>query len=332
MGLLNMIKNSTSGAGTGKSAGSVSGGQPQAGFRLVSFTNITLGSSTTPFGQTNIKPPNGYALSNLMLKLVVKDTTGTSVPSGVNSIESALSTLNIIGSSGRPIMPFKPTTGDTTKWQNILNDNYAYSTAPTPADSSASTAYTVTWTPRYKHLVIDSSELANGFEISGNANTVSSRATTTNGMTSEITELSVYADFVPVSGYTRTQYRTKNFSTSTTSAYIQLGNQLDNAVNSVLAADFGTDSILSDSQTFYLAQNGNTLIPYTSYDSITAILDSYPNNGNSAHISGFFPMQTLYQASVNSNQSVVWEANIGSTAPSGGGITDNVVIYQAEQY
>jgi hypothetical protein len=330
LGLLKMFGQSTSGSNGGNiNSGS---GQPQTGYKLVTFSNIKLGSTPVPFSQTNIKAPNGYALSNLQIKLSVTDTTGTTVPSGVNSIESALSQLQIVGHSGRPLIVFKPNTGDTTKWQNLLNDGYIYSTAPTPADSSASTAYNEVWTPVYKHFVADPSELQGGFEISGNVNTLSSRATTLNSMTSEVIELSIYADFVPVTGYVRTQYRTKNFSSSTTSAYINLGNQLDSAVNTYLAADFGTDTALNTSSTFYLAQNGNTLIPYTSSTTITSILGSVPTNGNAAHIAGFFPMQVLYKAAVDSNQAVTWEANISSTAPTGGGISNNVIIYQAEQY
>ena len=311
----------------------VNAGQPQTGYKLVSFTNLALGNIPIPFSQTNIKPPNGYALSNLQFKLTVQDTTGATLPSGVNSIESVLQSLSIIGSSGRPIIVFKPYTGDTTRWQNVLNSGYIYNTAPTPADSVISTPYSATWTPVYKHFVVDNaSELKGGFEISGTTNTLSSRATTLNGLASTIVELSIYADFVPVSGYVRTQYRTKNYNTNTTNSYINLGNQLDSAVNTVLAADFGSDSILNPSQTFYLAQNGNTLIPYTSSTTLTSILSSVPTNGNPAHISGFYPMQVLYQAAINSTQAVTFDANIGASAPSGGGISNNVVIYQAEQY
>ncbi len=329
IGLLQMLK----GKSAAGSSGNISngGGQPQTGYKLVSFTNMALGNTPLPFSQTNIKPPNGYALSNLQIKLVVEDTTGSTAPSGVNSIESVLQQLQIVGSSGRPIIVFKPYTGDTTRWQNVLNSGYIYNVAPTPADSAASTAYTATWTPVYKHFVVDNaSELRDGFEISGTTNTLASRAATLNGMSSTIVELSIYADFVPVSGYVRTQYRTKNFSTNTTNSYINIGNQLDSAVNTILAADFG--SVLNPSQTFYLAQNGNTLIPYTSNTTITAILSSMATNGNPAHINGFYPMQVLYNAAIDSNQSITWDANIASSAPNGGGLSNNVVIYQAEQY
>ena len=82
-----------------------------------------------------------------------------------------------------------------------------------------------------------------------------------------------------------------------------------------------------------LSDNNNTLIPYTSYNSIVLIQNALPANsgGGANHISGFFPFQTLYSANVNGNDNINLTANI-SSAPTGGGQANTINLYEAEQY
>lgn len=315
------------GFGNGVGGGS---GNPQTGYSFFTMSSVALGAVPVPFSQTNIKAPNGYALSNLQVYLSVTDTTGsTTAPVSPASVESVIQQLIITGKSGRPIVVMSGANGEMTRWQQLLNDQQIYQSAPTPADTATSMAYTATWNFANKHLVIDPSELSN-FSVSGLFNTLSSRAATLNSMTSSVTQFSLAADFVPVSGYVRTMYHTKQFGTSLTSGYADMGNQVDDAIITTLAADFGADAKLNASNTFYLADNNNALIPYTSYNAVVAAQQSTSAIAT-PHISGFFPMQSLYRAAVNGKDSISWKANLAA-APTGAGISGNINIYEAQQY
>lgn len=315
-------------AGSGKVGNG--GGQAQTGFAFYTLTGVNLGNTSVPFSQTNIKPPNGYALSNLQIYLSVTDTTGgTTAPASPASIESVIQQLQIVGASGRPIAVFDGVFGELQRWQSLLNDQGIYSSAPTPADTAVSTQYNAIWNFAMKHLVIDPSELTS-FAVSGLINVLASRATALNGMTSQVVQLTLSADFVPTSGYVKTLYHTKQFGTALTSGYAEMGNQLDDAVLSSIAADFGADAKLSASNTFYLAQAGNSLIPYTSYNAIVAA-QSNTSALSAPHITGMFPMQALYKAAVDGTKNVSWRANLAA-APTGGGVSGNINIYEAEQY
>ena len=324
-GLSNM--NNTGGASKVASGS----GQVKTGYQITSFSNIALGSNPVAISNTNLKAPNGYPASNIQLNITVTDTTGaTNAPSGVASIESAFQQIAIIGASGRIIWSGNGTFGEIQRWQQILNDNQAYSAAPTPADSSTSTAYSVNWNINLKHLVIDNSE--SPFEVVILPNTLSSRATTLNGMTSTITSVQLIADFVPVANYQKTQYRTKPLSVSST-GYYDVGTSLDNRLLYAVALDVGTDAKLNSSNTFLLSENGTTLVPYTPYTSVTNIQNSFPamSSGASNHISGFFPIQTLYKAAIDGSKDITLDVNLAS-APTGGGQANTLNLYQAEGY
>ena len=310
--LLNKATTAVTGLGGGSGSQVNSGGNngvAQTGYQFTTFSNIALGTSPVPISDT---------------------TSSTTAPSTVNTIESAISQFQIIGSSGKPIFIANGTFGELTRWQQILNDNQAYTAAPTPADSATGTAYAATWLFQLKHLVIDPNEAPLTVQIL--PNTLASRATTTNNMTSTITSVTLAANFVPTTGYVKTLYRTKQVTDSST-GYFPLGNYLDSAVLTQIAADFGADSKLNSNSTFFLSDNNNTLIPYTSYNSIVLIQNALPANsgGGANHISGFFPFQTLYSANVNGNDNINLTANI-SSAPTGGGQANTINLYEAEQY
>ena len=315
------------GSGAVKTA---SGGVPQSGYQIASFSSITLGTAPVPTSVTNIKAPNGYPMSNVQVYLSLTDTTGnTTAPVTPATVEKAIQQLQIVGSSGKPIVVWNGTFGEMTRWQQVLNDNGIYTPAPTPTDTVTASAYTSTWLISFKHLVIDPSEYP--LTVTLLPNTLASRAATPNLMTSQINALTVSGDFVPVTGYVKTLYRTKQVSDSST-GYFDLGQNIDNAVCSVIAADYGADSNLNSANTFYIASNNNTLIPYTSYNAIISAQNALPSNGtNAQHISGFFPIQVLYKAAIDGTQNIKFLSNI-SSAPTGGGQSNTINLYEAEQY
>ncbi len=305
-------------------------GIAQAGYEFASFSSIALGSNPVTSSLTNIKPPNNYPLSNLQIIVSLTDTTSTTVPSGVNSIDTAIQQLSIIGASGTPIISMSGNKGEMKRWQKILNNNGSYTSSPTPADSAVSTAYTSQVEMNFTHLVIDPSEYP--LRVSILPNTLSSRATTLNSMTSTINSVSLSGDFVPVSGYVKTLYSTTQVSDAST-GYFNLGKELDNGILSAVGADFGADSKLDSTSTFYLASNNNTLLPYTSYNAFVTAENSQPaySSGDSNHISGFFVMQTMYKATINGTQNISLKCNVAS-APDGASQSNTINLYQALQY
>ncbi|MDE1971240.1 MAG: hypothetical protein KGI50_06740 [Patescibacteria group bacterium] len=337
-GLISRITGAASGIGnsnisSGNTVSSTnSAGEPQAAFQFASFSNITLGANPVQLSATNLKPPNGYALSNLQINISVTDTTGgTTAPVTPASIENVLQQLVIKASSGKPLFVSNGTFGEFQRWQQILNDNGSYAVAPTPADSATSTAYTVVYSINLKHFVADASELQ-GFEVGILPNTLSTRAATLNGMTSVINYVTLVADFVPVAGYVKTMYRTKQITVSST-GYVDLGTQLDRVKLSAIAADFGADSKLNVNSTFFVSVQNVPKVPYTGYQAFINAQNQLPANsyGNANHISGFFPLQAVYKAAIDGSLLVSYQANIAS-APTGGGQSNTVNLYQAEQY
>ena len=129
------LKNMISGA-AGASVGGKNAGQAQTGYLLYTLSGTSLGVTSTPFAQTNIKAPNGYALSNLNLYLSVSDLTGnTTAPVSPTSIETTLQQFQIVGRSGKPIVIMNGAYGELTRWQQLLNDSGIYVTTTAPTES-----------------------------------------------------------------------------------------------------------------------------------------------------------------------------------------------------
>lgn len=323
----NGLINNLFGKGTSTGSSSISGGILKTGQLLYSDSSITLGTSSTTKITTNIQAPNGYNCHNLAFSLNVTDTTNTTAPSGVNSIESVIERLTITGASGRVLASISGKNGEFERWQHRLNSaNQYYVTAPTPADSSASTDYAVSYRFNLKDWIIPNSEFP--ITISPTYNTLSSRASTLNSMTSKVTSFSIYGDFVPLSSGSPSILRTKLISTAT--GIIDYGNNIDRALIYDISLDVAADSNLSTSNTFNLAVNNNSLLNNTDYNTLITREDTiYPIT--TPHIDGFFPFNALVPTTINGNDKVTLSANV-STAPTIGGNSSVVNLYMLEQY
>ncbi len=299
----------------------------KTGELLYSDSSIALGTQSVTKSQSGIQAPNGFASHNLTFQLTVTDTTGTTAPSGVASIESVLEKLVIVGKSGRIICDISGVNGEFERWQHRLNSSTQYYTvAPTPTDSAVSTAYSATWNFTMRDLVIPNGEYP--LTIRPTYNTVSSRATTLNSMTSTVTSFSIWADFVPLASGVPVQLRTIQVNTQT--GIISFGNSIDQVMIYDLSLDVGADSNLSTSNTFNLAVNNNSLIGNADYQVIISKENqSYPIT--TPHISGFFPFNVLVTQTINGTQKVTLSANV-STAPSVGGNANTSNLYMLEAY
>ena len=302
--------------GLGGNGGSNSPSSVQKqGILLYEDDSITLGSISVKKRQSNIRLPNNFPLSNLYMYLEVTDTTGTSVPSGVNSIESVLQKVTLTASDGTPIASFDGTLGEIERWQHRLNDNGVYNVADTPADSAASTGYTGYFKVPMKHFVMSNAD-AQGMSISVQYNTLASRATTTNSMTSQVVKFQIFADAVPLSSFTPIRLRTKDITSQFDSTgYLDYGGDIDRTTIYDLSVDVSADTNLDTSDSWDLAVNGNTLIPSTSYTVLVSREDA-TYNSSGQHINGFFPLSGIGANGVvlDGTQAISLTANV-STAP-----------------
>lgn len=292
------------------------------------FATNTISLSTTPqVFNARIDSLNSYDMSNFNFLLTVVDTTGgTSAPSGVTIIENALQDLTFRTKSGRTLFSLNGNLLDFYKMQHRLNNNGYYIASTAPADSSTSTEYTATYNFTFNNLCVPNKELP--IYVTGHFNTLSSRATTLNSMTSTA-QLSCYIDQVPVAK-PYAQIVATSVTQSATGSSIAITPNIDSANILDFSLDVGADSNLGASNSFNVSQNNQQLIPNATYTSVTAKENStYPS---STHISGFFPLSLMVQKPLNNvTAKVAAQMNLTST-PTVNGNSDTYRIYQIELY
>jgi hypothetical protein len=259
---------------------------------LFQTSTVTLGSSTQTVTVNNIRNPNGLPMSNLYLDFSITDETGTTAPSGVSAVDSAFTNLTIYGASGKQLLNVQPNSGSPlTKLQHRLNFNGYYNTAPTPTDTSASTSYTADFNVLLSNWIIYPEEFPLTASIT--INTLSSRASTLNGMTSTA-QVSAYGAFTAQSvGMPRTQIRVKPVTGITATNYY-FDQFLDTTNIYDIAIDAGTDTnIVSGAGGINVLVNNNSIIPNTSKQSVINAEDVTYSNISTPHIAGFFPLNVL---------------------------------------
>lgn len=173
------------------------GNVPPVNDQLVaSYGSIALNAGTQAQNMIQIQNYNNLPISSIKMTLSVTDTTGSTVPTGVNSIENVIQSLKLQTKSGTNIFDFNGTLLDISNVSRYLNPAGLVNNSPTPADSAASTEYPETW-----NIVIPVSVNAKHFPLKlfFTAAPLASRATTLNGMTSTITSLSLYASYHNIS-------------------------------------------------------------------------------------------------------------------------------------
>lgn len=163
---------------------------------VASYGSIALNSNTQPQNMVLIQNYNNLPMSSMKLHLEVEDTTGTTAPSGVYSIENVIQSLKLQTNSGLNLFDFNGQLLDISNTARYLNPAGLVNNSPTPADSSASTSYTEDW-----DIIIPFAVAAKWFPLKlfFTASPLASRASTLNSMTSTINNLSVYASYHPIS-------------------------------------------------------------------------------------------------------------------------------------
>lgn len=306
-------------------------GQGQSNTQLFQTSTTSLSSATQTLNINNIKAPNNYIAHNIYLDFNVTDTTGTTVPSGVNSAETAFTLLSITGASGKQLINVQPNSGDPLRrLQHRFNPTGYYNTPPTPADSSASTAYSVNYTVLLQNWTIYPEEFAGqGLSCQIGLNTLSSRATTLNSMTSTV-QVTAYADFVPlVNPLPRTVVRVKPV-TGIAAANFDFGTYLDTAPILDISVDAGADSNISSTNSFNVLQNNVPFVSNATYQNVINQEDLLYNI-TTPHIAGFFPLNVLKGMKVLNAASNKESVQVNfSTAPDASGTSGQANLYMIE--
>lgn len=160
---------------------------------VAAFGTDALTASTQPQNMVLIANYYGLPLTSLKFSLEVTDTTGgTTAPSGVTAIETVLKTIQLQTKSGVNLLMMDGTQFDLSLAARYLTQGGIYNPSPIPADSAVSTAYPKTW-----NIILPLSVRASDFPLKlfVTYNTLGSRATTLNSMTSSVNYLNVYGNF-----------------------------------------------------------------------------------------------------------------------------------------
>lgn len=304
----------TSTAGLNTAGGSV---EDVIGVQLVS-TSSTLGSNlTTASNLANWDSYNGLPLTALHFQLSVTDTAGgTTAPATLQSLENVIKTFklqSLNGNYSEPVLNMDGTYFNFSRTQRLKNPYGYYVSAGT---GTATTSGTTTNDYNFDLYFTIRPEL---FPLKPTVtfNTVSSRATTLNGLTSGAT-LTVTGDYTkslpngqPSMSARRTRMKFLAASQSSTGTPA-LQSNWDKSVTIVQQAlDFGADGNLSNSNTFNFSLGGQQIFNNKPYqDIINAENAKFPGT---SHISGFFPFGV---ADLNTNRyinnTLSFSANISS--------------------
>ncbi len=296
-------------------------GTPTSGSLLFATSNVALGSSPANVISTNIIAPNKYPAHNLNFQIALNASTTSTSAVTTNPIEQVF-TLTVADAKGDVLAQINGVNGEFTRWQHRLNTNGVYEASPTisiPASGNA----TATWNFSLQHLPIPTSE----FPLTAKL-TIAPLSQLGSGVSSAtLQSFTMSADFSPTAALP-VKLRTKLVPTGT--GIEDFGSYVDRAQIYDLSMDVAADTNLNSTNSFYLAVNNNSLIPYASYESIiTDEQNIYPIP--TPHINGFFPFMVATKTSINGTQNVSLKANI-ATLPSIGGNSNVVNLYMMEGY
>ncbi len=296
-------------------------GTPTSGSLLFATSNVALGSSPANVISTNIIAPNKYPAHNINIQVALNASTTSTSAVTTNPIEEAF-TLTIADAKGDVLAQINGVNGEFTRWQHRLNTNGVYVASPTisiPASGNA----TGTWNFSLQHFAIPNEAFPLSVKLT--LAPLSQLGSGVSGAT--LQSFYIYSDFSPTTALP-VKLRTKLVPTSTGIA--DFGAYVDRTLIYDLAMDVASDSNLNATNTFYLAVNNNSLLPYTPYQSIISDEQNiYPIP--TPHISGFFPFMVAVKQAVDGTQAVSLKANI-STLPTIGSNSNVVNLYMMEKY
>ena len=282
------------------------------GATIVSTATTSLSSVTQQIALNQIPNFYGLPMTRFNVQINVTDTTGSTLPvtnstSGlVNGASTSVYELIFYGQSGQPIIDMKGGDNDFINVAKLLN---AYGSSQNDVSATYTTTSTQQSTLTFEQLI--SKEIpASEFPLNPVLilNTVQSRATTLNGLTSQVSVV-IQADYEQAS-VVRTKLRSY-YLTGITTGTLPVQAQLDKSV-SVLAQGyyFASDSNLNTTNTFNFSNNGYPLI--NQYGRSQFISKENVLNPSNPHINGYYPLSLIYNKAWLSNPSTTLQFNVAN--------------------
>lgn len=313
-----------SAAGSGNGAASSAASDAFNGVLVINTGTVTMSSSTQQIALQPIANYYGLPASRMNVSITVADLNGNTTTASVNGVSTAIYEFQLYGKSGNLLYDGKGQDNDFINDAHMLNPYGYYAGEVSPVLTTTATTYTNVFST-VLGLSIDPSEFPLTPIVT--VNTIGSRATTLNGLTSTA-QLQVWMDFERHS-FVRAKLRSYIISGVTTGIF-PIQAQLDKNVNVLSHAYyFASDSNMSGTQSINFANNGVQLINQTTQASFIQRENSlYPSN---KHITGFFPLNVAYARPWNSNYSTVLQFNV-ATAPTIGGVASVIKAKLLEAY
>lgn len=290
---------------------------------VLSYTSVTLGSSTVPNSPVIFGNPVGLDLAKLRLRVKVTSTLSTGTATSA-AIENMLKQLKIVSASGKPIMDMDGSFLEVSSACRNLS-NYGYDD-PSPTISLSTTAATGTWDTEIPLKIP-----ANLFPITiYSAFNTQATLSGSASFSSSTGEVDLYADF-DGSGALPLQIVSKVIGQSSTGV-VNLGTNFDQ--NHVVYGQWVVATADSPFTDFRFTPDG------ANYEFNPGLAQSFINlenrrfvakgtNGTIGHVTGMFNLFTKpFAVNLNSNLAINFAS--APTSPGAGGASNQLLLQMIE--
>lgn len=268
--------------------------QPQVQ-QLFKLNSVSLTSETAQQQVLDIQNYGGLPLNYLSFQLSITDTAGSTAPSAMTPLETAIEEFKLVGQSGTTILDLKGAEKDFEYWQHLLSSNGIYQSDTAPSAPAASGSATNTY-----NFVLNKYIPASEFPLIPTVilNNLDSRTTGSTDLSSSSLTLTVRGAFRAVGG-TRTRLSNRNIPVSASGLYSEAGAKLSQGVPiNRFAIEVSADDTLESSNTFNFSTAGQTYLNNFDYQDIINYEDA-AFSISTPHIAGVFPLYTVPQFVAN---------------------------------
>lgn len=159
--------------------------------QIASYGSIALGGNLATQNVVQVPNYKGLDISSLTLSISVSQTNGTTAPTGVSNVETAIKNLEIQAANGRDIWRLDGSLYDISNFARYLNPAGVVDNSPF-LSTTASTTVTSTFNVNVPFGIPAS---AFPLKLFTTFNTLDSMATTLNGTTVTVSSMSIVASY-----------------------------------------------------------------------------------------------------------------------------------------
>jgi hypothetical protein len=159
--------------------------------QIASFGSYTLGSNLGTQNVVQVPNYKGLDISSISLSIELSQVNGSTSPSGMANVETAIKTLEIQAANGKDIMRLDGSLYDISNFGRYLNAAGVVSNSPI-LETTASTTFTPSWNINIPFAIPAS---LFPLKLFVTFNTLSSMASTLNSMTVEVTSFKIVASY-----------------------------------------------------------------------------------------------------------------------------------------